>query len=78
LQTDLSKRYGNLKGGVTDIKEHRFFKDMAWDQLVVRKIKPTYIPTLKGMDDTRHFSKYPDSEAKSPQVKASEDPFKDW
>lgn len=30
------------------------------------------------MDDTRHFSKYPDSETKSPAIKPSDDPFKDW
>jgi hypothetical protein len=30
------------------------------------------------MDDTRHFQKYPDSETKSPAVKAAEDPFNDW
>ena len=28
LTQDLSKRYGNLKGGVNDIKNHRFFKEL--------------------------------------------------
>lgn len=32
----------------------------------------------RGMDDTRHFSKYPDSETKSPAVKPTDDPFKAW
>jgi hypothetical protein len=27
---DLSKRYGNLVGGIEDIKTHRFFKDIDW------------------------------------------------
>lgn len=27
---DLSKRYGNLKRGVNDIKKHRWFKSLDW------------------------------------------------
>eukprot|EP00831_Metopus_contortus_P007818 TRINITY_DN129_c0_g3_i1.p1 TRINITY_DN129_c0_g3~~TRINITY_DN129_c0_g3_i1.p1 ORF type:complete len:327 (+),score=63.49 TRINITY_DN129_c0_g3_i1:45-1025(+) len=78
LQADLSKRYGNLKGGATDIKNHRFFKSTEWDNILNRKVRPEYMPPLKGMDDTRHFSKYPDSETKSPIVKRGDDPFADW
>jgi len=89
LQADLSKRYGNLKGGVGDIKDHKFFKSFSWTDLLAKKAKPGYIPPLKyfiikritfyrGMDDTRHFSKYPDSETKSPPVKPADDPFNEW
>lgn len=28
LVADLTKRYGNLKGGVNDIKTHRWFADL--------------------------------------------------
>jgi protein kinase X len=41
---DLSKRYGNLRHGSEDIKNHRFFKDVQWIALVMEKIKPPYIP----------------------------------
>ena len=47
LQIDLTKRYGNLKGGVDDIKTHRFFKSLIWDDLFARKMKAPYIPALK-------------------------------
>jgi len=47
LQADLSKRYGNLKDGVKDIKTHRFFKSLSWEDLLAKKIKPPYIPPLK-------------------------------
>ena len=47
LQADLSKRYGNLKGGVKDIKDHRFFKGFSWDDLLARKLKAPYVPPLK-------------------------------
>ena len=33
-QHDLSLRYGNLKGGVKDVKDHRFFKDLDWTELI--------------------------------------------
>ena len=31
---DLSKRLGNLKDGVKDVKEHRFFKGLDWEALM--------------------------------------------
>ena len=34
LRRDLSKRYGNLVGGISDIKDHRFFKPINWVSLV--------------------------------------------
>lgn len=46
LEADLSKRYGNLKGGVDDIKMHRFFKGLDWTQLLNRTIKAPYMPKV--------------------------------
>ena len=40
LEGDLTKRYGNLKGGVKDIKGHRFFKNFDFDKLLEMKIPP--------------------------------------
>ena len=39
LVADLSKRYGNLKKGVNDIKNHRFFKEIDWLKLVEKRMK---------------------------------------
>ena len=47
LEADLSKRYGNLKGGVADIKNHRYFKGLDFIKLVSMQIKPLYIPKVK-------------------------------
>ena len=47
LEGDLTKRYGNLKGGVNDIKNHRLFKSFSWSDLVERKISAPYIPKVK-------------------------------
>jgi len=47
LEADLSKRFGNLKGGANDIKDHRFFKGFSFEDLLAKKIKPPYLPPLK-------------------------------
>jgi hypothetical protein len=46
LEADLSKRYGNLRGGVNDIKNHRFFKGLDWSKLLQMELKPLYIPKV--------------------------------
>merc|ERR1712099_196304 len=34
LTADLGKRYGNLKDGVDDIKQHKWFSIISWDDLL--------------------------------------------
>lgn len=34
LRRDLSKRFGNLKDGAKDIKEHRFFEEINFEDLL--------------------------------------------
>ena len=80
LTQDLSKRYGNLKGGVNDIKNHRFFKELDWHALVKYKIKPPYIPSTSGKGDCNNFADCDEEEEEAdvPSIKPSEDPFIDW
>jgi protein kinase A len=78
LESDLSKRYGNLKGGVADIKNHRFFKGLDWNNLVEMKITPSYLPKVSSGSDTSNFQNYGDSDRLSPAIKQSEDPFLTW
>ena len=78
LVQDLSKRYGNLKGGVNDIKNHRFFKELDWNNLVKYKIKAPYIPSVTGKGDCNNFAECEDSDGDVPSIKPSEDPFTTW
>ena len=78
LESDLTKRYGNLKGGVKDIKGHRFFKELSWEKLINMELTPPYIPEVKSASDISNFSSYPDSDTPCPSIKKSEDPFLDW
>jgi len=78
LTADLGKRYGNLKNGVEDIKTHKWFKDLDWDDLQKKKIAPPFKPTVKDPSDTSNFDDYPDSDEKPPPVAAGSDPFDNW
>jgi len=60
LQPDLSKRYGNLKGGVEDIKNHKWFAGVNWDHVANKLIIPPYIPRCRYNGDTSHFDQYPE------------------
>ena len=56
LVQDLSKRYGNLKAGVNDIKNHRFFKELDWSALVKYKLKAPFVPNVSGKGDCDNFA----------------------
>lgn len=38
LQVDLTKRFGNLKNGVNDIKNHRWFQTTDWIAIYQKKV----------------------------------------
>jgi len=78
LTPDLAKRYGNLKNGVEDIKQHRWFLGFSWDELMGRKLAAPYLPTIRGPDDTSNFEEYPESTDTPPTVTGTQDPFVEW
>mmetsp|Transcript_3190 Transcript_3190/g.3811 ORF Transcript_3190/g.3811 Transcript_3190/m.3811 type:complete len:144 (-) Transcript_3190:51-482(-) len=79
LKVDLSKRYGNLKGGVRDIKKHRFFSGFNWISLLNKKIKAPYKP--KKVSHAERFdnsASFDVDDAYAPEIKESDDPFINW
>ncbi|KAJ3216283.1 camp-dependent protein kinase catalytic subunit [Dinochytrium kinnereticum] len=60
LTSDLTKRYGNLKGGVSDIKKHKWFAGIEWSKLEGLQIPAPYQPPVKGEGDTSNFDTYPE------------------
>ncbi|KNE54134.1 AGC/PKA protein kinase [Allomyces macrogynus ATCC 38327] len=60
LAHDWTKRLGALKGGASDIKNHRWFANINWDELVARRVTPPMIPRVHGPGDTNNFEKYPE------------------
>ncbi|XP_054895257.1 cAMP-dependent protein kinase catalytic subunit beta-like [Poeciliopsis prolifica] len=58
LQVDLTKRYGNLKNGVKDIKGHKWFSKTDWIAIYERKMEAPFIPNCGGPGDTSNFDDY--------------------
>lgn len=44
LQVDLTKRVGNLKNGVADVKQHKWFHNADWMAIYERRVKAPYMP----------------------------------
>jgi protein kinase A len=78
LVNDLTKRYGNLKNGVNDIKNHRYLNSINFSNLLAKKVSPPFRPVVKGANDTSNFSTYSDNNAEGAEIKPSEDPFLKW
>ena len=60
LQADLTKRYGNLKGGAKDIKSHPWFAGLDWNALTRRATTAPIRPPVSGANDTSQFDDYSD------------------
>jgi protein kinase A len=44
MQKDLSKRFGNLKNGINDIKNHPWFEGIDWLGILNKEINAPYLP----------------------------------
>ncbi|CAD5209468.1 unnamed protein product [Bursaphelenchus okinawaensis] len=58
LQVDLTKRYGNLKNGVADIKNHRWFSSTDWIAIYQRRVDAPFLPKCRGPGDASNFDDY--------------------
>ncbi|CAM4598165.1 unnamed protein product [Leuciscus chuanchicus] len=58
LQVDLTKRFGNLRNGVNDIKNHKWFATTDWIAIYERKVEAPFIPKCRGPGDTSNFDDY--------------------
>lgn len=84
---NLSKRYGNLKHGSDDIKNHRFFKGVAWISILNQKEKPTVVPSSNSFKarpilmtegvPAKHIPENKDK-TRSPEVTGVDDVFSQW
>lgn len=61
LTQDRTKRYGCLKYAAEDVKRHKWFRGVDWQDCYLRKLRAPYVPAVKGPDDTSMFDSYPES-----------------
>lgn len=78
LQTDLTKRFGNLKNGVDDIKSHVWFKSINWWNLYNRNVEVPFVPKVSGPGDYSQFDKYDDVHMRVVEVDKYEKEFADF
>lgn len=62
LNADLTKRVGCLRAGPEDIKQHRWFRSIDWEQLLNRQTPAPIIPQCESPGDTANFEQYPEEE----------------
>ncbi|XP_042225306.1 cAMP-dependent protein kinase catalytic subunit 3-like isoform X2 [Homarus americanus] len=67
LTQDRTKRLGNMKNGADDVKRHRFFKNIDWEDVYQKKLKPPIVPKVNYEGDTRNFDDYPENNWRSTQ-----------
>lgn len=62
LVGDLTKRYGNLRAGSSDIFAHAWFAEVDWDKLYRREIPAPYVPKIEGDGDASQFDRYQEAD----------------
>ncbi|XP_044726762.1 cAMP-dependent protein kinase catalytic subunit 3 isoform X2 [Chrysoperla carnea] len=65
LVQDRTKRLGNMKSGAEDVKRHRWFKGIDWQDVILRRLKPPIVPRVLYEGDTSNFDDYPESDWKA-------------
>lgn len=55
MESDPSKRYGNLRNGSRDVFHHEWFKEVNWDMLQNRQITAPYVPNISGEGDASAY-----------------------
>lgn len=65
LVPDRAKRLGNMKHGADDVKRHRWFKNVCWEDVYYKKVQAPIIPKIGYEGDTRNFEEYPERDENS-------------
>ncbi|XP_051990123.1 serine/threonine-protein kinase N2-like isoform X1 [Xyrauchen texanus] len=55
LRRDPERRLGAGERDAEDVKKHLFFRNIDWDGLLAKKVKPPFVPTIKDSSDVSNF-----------------------
>lgn len=72
LKTKASERFGNLKNGANDIKDHAWFKGIDFEQVLARELTPPFVPDIKFEGDTGCFAYYEEMQLPYHMIHTSE------
>uniref|UniRef100_A0A671MT06 protein kinase C n=1 Tax=Sinocyclocheilus anshuiensis TaxID=1608454 RepID=A0A671MT06_9TELE len=63
LRRNPERRLGACERDAEDVKKHLFFRNIDWDGLLAKKVKPPFVPTIQSSSDVSNFDDEFTSEA---------------
>ncbi|XP_040983975.1 serine/threonine-protein kinase N2 isoform X2 [Harpia harpyja] len=63
LRRNPERRLGAGEKDAEDVKKHHFFRLIDWNALLAKKVKPPFVPTIRGREDVSNFDDEFTSEA---------------
>uniref|UniRef100_A0AAY4E5C8 protein kinase C n=1 Tax=Denticeps clupeoides TaxID=299321 RepID=A0AAY4E5C8_9TELE len=63
LRRNPERRLGAGERDAEEVKKHPFFRNMDWAGLLAKKVRPPFVPTIKGREDVSNFDEEFTSEA---------------
>ncbi|KAH9507371.1 Serine/threonine-protein kinase N2 [Bulinus truncatus] len=55
MRRNPDKRLGASERDAEDVKRQTFFRNVNWTDLLMKKVKPPFTPTIKNMEDVSNF-----------------------
>lgn len=55
LRRNPERRLGSSERDAEDVKKQGFFRSVSWDDLLMKKVRPPFVPTVKHPEDVSNF-----------------------